>query len=352
MAVTIQNGVSTALFQGVAQVYLAGREVALLNADGAPLTGAPDPETAPVVTLQPAILPEGAGIGDSVTLSIGAAEGTPAPTALWDITLNGESIRDRLDAGVMTLALSEPGVYELTVSWTNSAGIATAETATLSVVEQPDPDPTGIDYDSQALVYLDADTAFDGSASDVTSVTARGTGGYVFAKVDSGAAIQRTPDGFLFSDGAYLRTATLDDVPSTDGIFAVAEVTLNSYGSSAGQILEGTGGYVKLLDIRGTFRTMGVDDSSVSLVLDPVTYGARVVIAGCIDDVLDRLGGIGSNGIAAETDMPMTDPAAMRFLTGRFVNGTLHRLAIVARAEGQPWPVTMQAVYEDFQAKA
>ena len=41
-----------------------------------------------------------------------------------------------------------------------------------------------------------------------------------------------------------------------------------------------------------------------------------------------------------------------RLATGRYVNGTIHRLAIVGRAEGQAWPVTMREIYQDFQRGA
>lgn len=305
------------------------------------------PAVAPAVTRQPAITPATAVLGDSITLDLGAASGTPAPVASWDLTLDGVSVRGGVEPEALSLDLTQPGAYVLSVGWTNSAGNVTAQAATLTVAAPPV--APVINYDSQTLAYFDAQTSYTGSASDVASVTARGTGGYVFAKNGAGAAIQHSAQGFVFANGQFLQSQALSAQPSTDGIFAVIDCTLTSYGASLGQILDGAGGHVKIRNTSGTLQVVGQDDSIVAVTLGSVAYGHRMVLAGMLDDVLNLVGGIDTAG--GDVSAPhggLTDPEPSRVMTGRFINGTIHRLAIVGRAEGQPWPVTMREVYADF----
>lgn len=317
---------------------------ALTLADPDEVTPTP---VAPAVTRQPAITPAAAALGDSITLDLGAASGMPAPVASWDLTLDGTSVRGGVEPGALSLDLTQSGTYVLSVTWANSAGNVTAQAATLTVAAPPT--APVINYDTQTLAYFDAQTSYTGSASDVASVTARGTGGYVFAKNGAGAAIQRSAQGFVFANGQFLQSQALSAQPSTDGIFAVIDCTLTSYGASLGQILDGAGGHVKIRNTSGTLQVVGQDDSIVAVTLGSVAYGHRMVLAGMLDDVLNLVGGIDTAG--GDVSAPhggLTDPEPSRVMTGRFINGTIHRLAIVGRAEGQPWPVTMREVHADF----
>lgn len=350
MPVEIHENLSRHLFEGLRTLYLAGREVELFDASGQRLAG-PPPATPPVVTEAPRILPAGAVIGQGISLSLGAASGQPAPVASWDLTRDGVSIRSELDPATLTMALTEAGLYALSVSWTNVAGSVTAPVATLQVAPVVVAPP--IDWNSRTLVYMDAASPYQGTATDVTSVSTRGTGGYVLSRAGTGSAIQHVADGFLFADGAYLQSATMTGQPTTDGVFAVVEVTLTGYGSSSGQIVDGGGGHVKLRNNSGALIAQGVDDSTVSLPLGAALYGQRCILAGQIDDLAEQLSGIdiGGNPVSI-AHAGLTDPALTRVLTGRYLRGTVHRLAIVGRAEGQPWPVTMDEVVADFRRGA
>lgn len=349
MAITIHEGIGHSLFQGIRAAYFGGSAVQLLNARGAPLVET-TPEVVPVIMQQPSILPATATIGESITLNLGSAVGSPAPAVNWDFTLNGASIRSQLDAGELTLELAAAGTYALTVSWTNSAGTAAALTAQHVVTAPP---AVTINYDTKALAYFNADTAYAGTAADVTSLSTRGTGSYIFIKTGTGTGVQRTADGFVFGDGAYLQSQTLSGQPTTDGLFAVVDITLTSYGSNIGQIIDGTGGHVKLRNSAGTLQATGVDDTAINLVLGPQTYGTRMVIAAQIDDLADLLSGYDASGnLVSAPHAGLTDPSPSRFSFGRYLRGTIHRLAIVGRAEGQAWPLTMQQVLEDFRKGA
>lgn len=347
MPVTIQGTIASRLFQGIGQVYHEGRMIALLNAQGGTLIEGTGPDIAPTVTRMPAILPPDATIGDIVSLDIGAAGGAPEPIADWDIALDGVSIRDQLDAGVLTFELMQPGQYELTVNWINNAGTVAAETVMLIV--DPLPEASGVDY-TQAIAYIDAASAFQGSAANVTAITSTGQQGVVLTVIGSGNPITHGIDGFTFANGQYVQSGILSGLPTGDGVFAVADVTLTGYGSSNGQILQGGGGRINILDMGGTLRVQGTEDNSVTMTAGATPYGMRIVLGGRIDDLLDRLGIYDVAGNYSERPIGSTDPNFTRLITGRYVNGTLHRLAIFGRPEGGAWPVTFDEVFADFQA--
>lgn len=350
MAVTLYGDINPATFKNLAAAYFGDTPVQLYDGAGIALVGAVL-AVAPSIQRQPSILPATAGIGDSVTLDLGAASGTPTPAVTWDFTLNGTSIKSRLDSGAMTIELAEAGTYALSVTWTNSADAVEATTASL-LVKQDDTPPatTGIDYSKVALAYLDATSTIAGTATDVSSITASGTGNYVFTKAGTGAAIQRSDTGFVFGDGAYVQTQVLSNQPTTDGLFAVVDVTLTSYGSNIGQLIDGTGVNLKLRNSTGSLQALGPVAGQGALTLGAVTYGTRVMIGGLIDDVLDLLKGVNSSGaVVSAPHGGLIDPSPTRFTTGRYVKGTLHRLVIVGRPEGKDWPVTIEQVYADFR---
>lgn len=349
MAVTILEGLGHPLFRHVRAAHIGGQSVQMRDAEGNIIGGAL-PGAAPVVVVQPSILPATAVIGTSITLNLGAANGSPTPVATWDFTLNGVSIRDRLDQGELTMELTAPGTYVLSVGWVNSHGTVSATSAQHTVAAPVIPT---INYDTQALAYFNAETAYTGTAADVAALTARGTGHYVFSKTGTGTTVQRAAGGFVFGDGVYLQSQTLTAQPMTDGIFVVADVTLDSYGSNIGQIVDGTGGHVKIRNASGALQITGVDDTAVNLALGSVSYGQRMVISAQIDDVADVLSGHDVAGNVLSTPHAgLTDPALGRLTFGRYLRGTIHRMAIVGRAEGQPWPVTMREVVEDFRRGA
>lgn len=349
MGVTLYGDINPATFKGIAGAYFGDTPVKLYDSNGTPIVGA-TLAVAPTIQRQPSILPATAGIGDSVTLDLGAASGTPTPAVSWDFTLDGSSIKSRLDSGAMTMELASAGAYALSVTWTNSADAVEATTASLLVKEVTPPVTPTINYAQVALAYIDAASSFSGSATDVGSITATGTGGYVFTKAGTGTAIQRSDAGFVFGDGAYVQTQVLSNQPTTDGLFAVVDVTLSAYGSNIGQLVDGTGVNMKLRNSSGTIQALGPVAGQGALTLGTVTYGNRVIIGGLLDDVLDLLKGINTSGAAVSAAHGgLTDPLPTRFTTGRYVKGTLHRMVIVGRPEGQDWPVTLEQVYADFQ---
>lgn len=347
MAVSIQNGIASNLFRGVERVYLAGQMIPLLNAEGGTLIEGAGPDIAPTITRAPSMLPLGAVIGDSISLDLGAATGAPQPEASWDITLNGDSIRSQLDAGALTVELSRPGLYELSVSWSNNAGIVDAVIASLTV--EPAPQAPPINY-GQAIVYIDAASAFQGSATNVTAITTTGRQGLVLTATGSGNPVTHGPAGFTFANGIYMQSAVLSGQPTGDGMFAVVDFTLTSYGTSSGQLLQGAGSRLNLLDMSGALRVQGVEDTTITMNAGTTPYGRRFVIGGRIDDLTDMLGMYDLAGAYSEQPIGSTNPDLTRVISGRYLNGTLHRLAVFGRPEGGAWPVSFEEVFADFRA--
>lgn len=346
MPVEILGEIHPALFRNLSEVRFRGAKVAVLDAFGATLIegGA---NSAPVLADPPRILPPGAGLGDSITLSPGSATGQPEPVAEWDSLLDGASVRSRVDAGMMTMELAEPGEYLLVVTWTNSEGALRVESEALTIAA---PEAPAIDYPAVALAYLDAGSAFAGSDSDVTSVSPAGTGNLVFSKSGSGSAITRGSEGFTFASGSYLQSQILSSPATTDGLFAVIDLTITSYGSAVTQLFDGTGTTLKLRNNAGNLQAVGPVSGLGALALGQAPYGSRIIISGQLDDIADLLSGHDvSGGVISAAHTGLSDPTPTRFITGRYLNGTIHRLAIVGRPEGGDWPVTMQEVVADFQ---
>lgn len=211
--------------------------------------------------------------------------------------------------------------------------------------------PAAIDY-TQAIAYIDASAAYAGSASAVTSITSIGQQGLVFVGTGSGTPITHSAAGFTFGGGVYLQTAILaaGSQPTGDGLFAVIDITLTSYGSNDGQLLQGIGGRINILDVSGALRVLGYEDSSINVAAGATPYGTRFVIGGRMDDLADLLGVYDVTGTYTEQAYANTDPDLTRISTGRYINGTLHRLAVFGRPEGGAWPASFEDVFADFRA--
>ena len=88
----------------------------------------------------------------------------------------------------------------------DNAGIVDAVIASLTV--EPAPQAPPINY-GQAIVYIDAASAFQGSATNVTAITTTGRQGLVLTATGSGNPVTHGPAGFTFANGIYLQSAVL-----------------------------------------------------------------------------------------------------------------------------------------------
>ena len=82
----------------------------------------------------------------------------------------------------------------------------------------------------------------------------------------------------------------------------------------------------------------------------PSLAGSISLAGGRIDDLTDMLGMYDLAGAYSEQPIGSTNPDLTRVISGRYLNGTLHRLAVFGRPEGGAWPVSFEEVFADFRA--
>lgn len=343
----VHAGLGSALFRGVQRVYLGGRAVPLLDARGATLVAGQDASTAPEVLRQPVILPEGAGLGATVTLDIGAASGTPAPAAEWDMTLNGDSIRASVD-GQMRLQLTQPGEYALVVRWINEAGAAQALTA--SVIVEPAavvaPDMT------RAAGYFNAGSVVTGTPLAVTGLANAGNGGWGLVATASGAAVAMGPEGIVFADGRSLQASNLTN-PGVDGVFIVVRAVLDSYGAGVAQILAAnpSGGTIAIQNNNGVLQARYHDGTARSITLGNVTYGQEFVVGIEVNNAARTVRAFTLAGtMLSETPAGTPGVNFAQVRSGQYVRGTVKQIAVCTKPVGGAFGLGFEEVIAHFRA--
>ncbi|REF68571.1 hypothetical protein [Paracoccus versutus] len=346
----IHGTIEGSLFQGVQQIYLGGEPAALLDASGAVLIGAqpPEPAVAPTITRQPALLPEGAGLGDSITLDLGAAEGAPPPAAAWDLTLGDSSIRDQVDPDQLSMELSEPGEYALAVNWSNASGTAVAAPALLTVAE---PGAPGLDY-ARAAGYFHAGSAFSGTADAVSGLVNGGNGGWDLARVGSGQAIAMTPAGIRFDGGGFLQASGIS-TSGIGGMFVVLRLAIEHHNSGVAQLFatNPAGGPVSITSNKGKLQSYYHDGETsrvVNLGGAPATPEAFVVGIE-IDNAAQMVRAYTRGGSIATFSVPGIPGVEYATVAiGQRLHGTVMRAALFGRPAGGSFAASFEQVIEDF----
>ncbi|MFC3568347.1 hypothetical protein [Paracoccus sp. TOH] len=343
----IHAGLSAALFRGVQRIHAGGRAVPLLDARGTTLIAGQGEAVAPQVVAPPALSPDNAGIGASVTLDIGSATGMPVPAAEWDITLNGSTIRDRVDAAQMRLQLAEPGEYALTVRWRNEAGMAEAETASLIVAPAAEVVPDM----AQAAGFFDAGSAYTGAATAVTGLSNKGSGGWNLAATSSGAAIAMGPEGVAFNDGRSLQAINLSNA-GVDGVFIVVRAVLDGYGSGVAQVLAAnpSAGAIAIQNNNGALQARYHDGTARNIALGSVSYGQEFVVGLEIDNRARTVRAYTLAGdLVQETPVGMPGVNFTTVRTGQYVRGTVKQIAVCARPAGGAFALRFEDVVAHFR---
>ncbi len=314
------------------------------------ITEGPAPIIPPVANVTmltpPTATPSTTQVGNPITLTLGTYSNSTSVTGV--LMQNGVNRTAEISSGVWTPAIAIGATWTVTATGPGGPIVNTVD------LEIEGASEGGIDYATQSLLYIDANSTYTGTAEVVTGITPIGTNPYPFTTTGSGNAVQRTAGGFLFGDGVYLQTGILSNVPSGDGIFVVADVTLTSYGAQAGQILNQTGSSFIIRNNAGALQSTGPVSGQGTLALGSTAYGARVVIAARLDRLGEVLNGIDKDGATptaiGQPAMPTVAPT--RFQIGRYINGTIHRLAIVARPTGGNWQASLAEVFADFNGGA
>lgn len=297
-----------------------------------------------VITRQPSIVPASPRYGDNITIDFGAATGNPAPTDGMDYTRDGVSIRADLTGGG-AMELDQPGVYELSGYWNQLGGARVAVTPISFTIEEPSSE--SIDYAAVTQLYIDENTPYTGSESAIATLTPVGLLGRAMSNSNGTQAIQKVAGGWRVIDGSRLQTP-VGATGTFDGLFIVVDVTIDAYGSSQGQIVESMGARLSIRNNNGNLLGVGPVGGQSSVGLGAASYGERMVIAARYDAVSDIIDGLTPAGAPVSAAHNADNVAPTQYLIGRFFNGVIHRVAIVAKPVGGEWPITLDQVHADF----
>ena len=296
------------------------------------------PVIAPAVASQPTILPAGAVVGDSVTLDLGAATGTPAPVAAWTLTRDGVDISAQVD-GFMAMELTQDGAYQLSVTWTNSAGSVTA-TASLVV------DPVATPFDRAASVWADFTPAspITGTPAAVTGIQLGGTGAVTMSTAATGTNVQLTADGAVYEGGKY--SAATVTVPMTGGVILIAEFRL-AQASDTGTILDlGADLYIRQ---GGANLQYGYNlGAPVIVTAKPAVAGEWQVLAIEMDRDAGTIRYWDGDEIVTVTGLDASTFAQTQVRAGQSALATVRQWSIATKAAGGAWTATLEQLLASY----
>lgn len=301
------------------------------------------PRHAPAIADQPTILPAGAGIGDSITLDLGAASGSPAPTAAWTLTLDGADISNQVD-NWLAMELVEAGDYALAVTWTNSVGSAVAATATLTVIA--DVVPPAFDRAASTWIDITPTTPITGTAAAVTGITAGGTGGLTIPTAAAGAEIQRTADGLLYSGSKYSAITTTP--PISGGVILIAELRLTQ-GSDTGTAIDlGPNLYARQ---GGANLQYGYNFGAAAIVTaGPAVAGSWAVMAIELDRDAGTIRYWDGDEIITVTGIDASSFAPTQVRLGQSFLGAIRNASVATKTAGGAWTATLEQLLEAYGA--
>lgn len=231
--------------------------------------------------------------------------------------------------------------------------------------------PLGIGFDvglsdaewlrQNADIYIDADTAFTGSDSDVASVTADGSLGLSFARIGTGANITHSASGFTFSEGKYLRWLAAGG--AYDGALIMFDATVNGTPATTSAFinLEGDTASRQMVRLTTSNLVQCLGPNNAAQNIDG--YGAngqRGTVGFIVDPEQNALTGtdkqatIGTDGslTGSAGNSPGTDIVLNQILIGQDAPVTIHRLAIFMIPSGGSLPDTIYNIWDKVRPAA
>lgn len=206
---------------------------------------------------------------------------------------------------------------------------------------------TPTDYDTAALAYYEAGDPIIGTDATVTGINLRGTGGMTLATT-AGTAVGNSPDGLVFSNGAFLRITGIS--PDTaDGMVVVVDVTFDDLAGSG--VPYNFGNVATVLKANGGPVLMRANSNGFSQSVYTTTVGERIVAAIELDAVADnvRYWNLNTEAIVSTAyTLPSLAPTYLNI--GQGMTGTVHRLAVIPRPSGGALSVTLEQALADFLA--
>lgn len=293
-----------------------------------------------VMLTPPTATPETVTVGDNTTLTMGTYSNA---TSVVGVLMQGGIDR----TGEIVDGVWSPGV-EGAATWTVTASGAGGPIVTMVniTVEAIAPEQTVKDV---ALLWIDAATPFSGSDSEVTGVTAEGSGGYALTVTGTGSPnlITHTSDGFVFNTGRYL-TVTGINPDVGDGAILLVDVTFNDT-SGTGQALAFQGTVLRRAS--GTLQyTTGEWTSPAAQNAGTVTPPQRVQMAMHLDRIGEnvRYWDVGGAAFANRATTFANPITKNQINLGQGMSGIIHKVAIIAHPSGGALPMTLEDALADF----
>lgn len=291
------------------------------------LGGEPTPDR-PEFTILPSALPSPAVIGENVTLSYGLANNA---TSFNGVLMQG-AVNRTSEIVDNVWSPSVAGAYTWTVTATGPGGSTTAPVAS-GVVNPP------LDIKTAALLYVDTDTPYSGTASEVTGIAAQGTGGYnLVIQGGTGNNVTKTADGFGFGAAKYMRITGISP-QAAGGLMALVEFTPAVATGTQQPLNVGAGAFV-LRSSNTTAQWASSNGTPTSGNLGTFAAGNRVTIAAEMNADGDFINTRAIDGTIVNTARVIAPFAPTELGIGQTVNGTIHKVVLLAKAAGEQFPIS------------
>lgn len=299
------------------------------------LGGTQTPPPAPVLLADPEATPSTVVVGQPVYLSLGDWDYSTSQTGV--LMQGGVNRTSEIVDGEWTPSVDGP------FTWTVTAFGPSGTTVADAVVGIVNPTLQSISY-----VWIDPNTPYVGTPTEVTAVNTNGTGSVVLSQVSSGNAVQYVSGengGFAFNIGRRLTNTTIAP-PAGDGFMILVDVTPGAntgtqqyatYGNQVGVLRSASAAYQAVSSNTAFPATAGT-----------VAVGERVVYAMEIDRVAGVRRVMNTNRTVTEDAATNAAITIASLTVGQGVLGTVHRLAIVNRPTGQQMPISFEDAIEQF----
>ena len=302
---------------------------------------------APTVITAPSASPSTVTVGDNVTIT----QGTYAnATSVSRVLMQGTTDRtSQIVDGVWSPGTAVSATY--TETPTGPGGSGTPQVVNITVNAQAVPL-----LPSDFHTYATTDDAPAAVGAELTALQARGAAAPLFGIIGNTAnpLPSKEADAIRFNGGRQFQV-DLASMPAGDGFILAADFTVRSV-TGTNQVVSLSAGTSQLGALRLSGTTIqpyigpAVNGTAVNLAAGTTAIGQRIVMAIEFDRVAGtvRFWNNGAQQITSQAVTYSSVMAATRIILGQLGNLSLHRVAILTRAQGAPWSKTFSEVLADF----
>ena len=302
---------------------------------------------APTVITAPSASPSTVTVGDNVTITQGTYSNA---TSVSRVLMQGTTDRtSQIVDGVWSPGTAVSATY--TETPTGPGGSGTPQVVNITVNAQAVPL-----LPSDFHTYATTDDAPAAVGAQLTALQARGAAAPLFGIIGNTAnpLPSKEADAIRFNGGRQFQV-DLASMPAGDGFILAADFTVRSV-TGTNQVVSLSAGTSQLGALRLSGTTIqpyigpAVNGTAVNLAAGTTAIGQRIVMAMEFDRVAGtvRFWNNGAQQITSQAITYSSVMAATRIILGQLGNLSLHRVAILTRAQGAPWSKTFSEVLADF----